>query len=105
MAYVPSSAVLDIEQLAMLLELEAPFELEDVHKAKKQMAKRWHPDIAPPGKRQAHEDHLKVLNKAADDLESLLVTMPRGSITANALRASAEAARRRRADEGRRAYE
>lgn len=105
MAYVPSSAVLDIEQLAMLLELEAPFELEDVHKAKKKMAKRWHPDIAPPGKRQAHEDHLKVLNKAADDLESLLVTMPRGSITANALRASAEAARKRRADEGRRAYE
>lgn len=105
MSYVPSSAILDIEQLAMLLELEAPFEIEDVQKAKKKMAKRWHPDIAPPGKRQAHEDHLKVLNKAADDLESLLETMPRGSITANAMRASAEAARKRRADEGRRAYE
>lgn len=105
MAYVPSSAILDIEQLSMLLELEAPFEIEDVQKAKKKMAKRWHPDIAPPGKRQAHEDHLKVLNKAADDLESLLETMPKGSITANALRASAEAARKRRADEGRRAYE
>lgn len=105
MAYTPSSVILDIEQLAMLLELEAPFGLDDVQQARKKMAKRWHPDIAPPGKRQAHEDHLKVLNKAADDLESLLATMPKGSITANALRASAEAARKRRADEGRRAYE
>ncbi len=89
----------------MLLELEAPFGLDDVQQARKKMAKRWHPDIAPPGKRQAHEDHIKVLNKAADDLESLLATMPKGSITANAMRASAEAARRRRAEEGRRAYE
>lgn len=89
----------------MLLEIEAPFGLEDVQQAKKKMAKRWHPDIAPPGKRQAHEDHLKVLNKAADDLEALLVTMPKGQITANALRASADAARKRRAEEGRRAYE
>jgi tetratricopeptide (TPR) repeat protein len=100
-----SSVILDIEQLAMLLEIEAPFGLEDVQQARKTMAKRWHPDIAPPGKRQAHEDHLKVLNKAADDLESLLVTMPKGLISANALRASADAARKRRADEGRRAYE
>lgn len=89
----------------MLLELEAPFGIEDVQQARKKMAKRWHPDIAPPGKRQAHEDHIKVLNKAADDLESLLVAMPKGSITANAVRASADAARKRRADEGRRAYE
>lgn len=89
----------------MLLELEAPFGLDEVHQAKKKMAKRWHPDIAPPGKRQAHEDHLKVLNKAADDLESLLSSMPKGSITANAMRASADAAKRRRAEEGRRAYE
>ncbi|MFT4048316.1 MAG: hypothetical protein QM648_00580 [Solirubrobacterales bacterium] len=105
MSYSPSSVILDIEQLSMLLELEAPFGLEDVQQARKKMAKRWHPDIAPPGKRQAHEDHLKVLNKAADDLESLLETMPKGSITANALRASADAARKRRAEEGRRAYE
>lgn len=105
MAYTPSTVILDIQQLAMLLEIEAPFGLEDVQQAKKKMAKRWHPDIAPPGKRQAHEDHLKVLNKAADDLESLLVTMPKGLITANALHASAEAAKKRRAEEGRRAYE
>jgi tetratricopeptide (TPR) repeat protein len=105
MAYTPSSVVLDIEQLSMLLELEPPFGIEEVQQARKKMAKRWHPDIAPPGRRQAHEDHLKVLNKAADDLESLLASMPRGSVTAAAVRASAEAARKRRAEQGRRAYE
>src|SRR5690348_15279326 len=89
----------------MLLELEAPFGVDDVQQARKKMAKRWHPDIAPPGKRQAHEDHIKVLNQAADELEGLLQTMPGGSISANALRVSADAARKRRAEEGRRAYE
>lgn len=100
-----SSLILDIEQLSLLLELEPPFGLEDVQQARKKMAKRWHPDIAPPGKRQAHEDHLKVLNKAADELSSLLESMPQGSISANALRASADAARKRRAEEGRKNYE
>jgi tetratricopeptide (TPR) repeat protein len=102
---MPSSVILDIQQLSLLLELEAPFGLDEVHQARKTMAKRWHPDIAPPGKRQAHEDHLKVLNQAADELESLLESMPQGSLSANALQASAEAARKRRAEEGRRAYE
>ncbi|MBI5311277.1 MAG: hypothetical protein HZB14_09695 [Actinobacteria bacterium] len=100
-----ASHILDIEQLSMLLELEAPFSVEDVQAARKRMAKRWHPDIAPPGKRQAHEDHLKVLNQAADELENLLTHMPQGRISAAALRASADAARKRRAEEGRRAYE
>lgn len=89
----------------MLLELEAPFGIEQVQQARKKMAKRWHPDIAPPGRRQAHEDHIKVLNKAADDLESLLESMPKGQVTAIAMQASAEAAKKRRAEEGRRAYE
>ncbi|MGB3952121.1 MAG: hypothetical protein WBK99_03125 [Solirubrobacterales bacterium] len=100
-----SSLILDIEQLSMLLELDAPFSVDDVQQARKKMAKRWHPDIAPPGKRQAHEDHIKVLNVAADQLESLLSAMPQGRISANAVRASADAARQRRADEGRRNYE
>lgn len=97
--------VLDISQLAMLLELEPPFEAHDVQLARRSMAKRWHPDIAPPGKRQAHEDHLKVINEAADQLESLLGGMPRGMITVAAAAASAEAARKQRAEDGRRAYE
>lgn len=105
MAQPLSSAILDIEQLSMLLELEAPFGVDDVRQARKLMAKRWHPDIAPPGRRQAHEDHIKVLNKAADDLESLLAAMPNRMVTAGAVRASAEAAKKRRAEEGRRAWE
>lgn len=100
-----SVSVLDIEQLSMLLELEPPFDAEAVHLARRKMAKRWHPDIAPPGKRQAHEDHLKVINEAADELVRLLDSMPKGVLTANAARASAEAARKRRAEEGRRNYE
>jgi tetratricopeptide (TPR) repeat protein len=100
-----SSVILDIEQLAMLLELEPPFGVDDVQQARKKMAKRWHPDIAPAGKRQAHEDHIKVLNQAADELEGLLNTMPGGSLSANALRVSADAARKRRAEEGRKNYE
>ncbi len=98
-------AVLDISQLAMLLELEPPYGPEQVQLARRKMAKRWHPDIAPPGKRQAHEDHLKVINEAADQLGTLLAGMPRNRITAAATAASAEAARRERAEQGRRAYE
>jgi tetratricopeptide (TPR) repeat protein len=98
-------AVLDISQLAMLLELEPPFGPEEVQLARRGMAKRWHPDIAPPGKRQAHEDHLKAINEAADQLESLLEGMPKNRITQAAATASAEAARRERAEAGRRAYE
>lgn len=105
MSFSSPVPILDIEQLAMLLELEPPFGVDEVQQARKTMAKRWHPDIAPPGRRQAHEDHLKVLNKAADDLESLLTSMPQGRVTAVAMQASAEAARKRRAEEGRRAWE
>src|SRR3954464_270447 len=64
-------AVLDIEQSIALLELEAPFEKRDVQIARRKMAKRWHPDIAPPGKQFEHERHLKAINEAADQLESL----------------------------------
>ncbi|MBJ7347549.1 MAG: hypothetical protein JHC87_03135, partial [Thermoleophilaceae bacterium] len=98
-------SVLDISQLAMLLELDPPFEASDVQLARRKMAKRWHPDIAPPGKRQAHEDHLKVINQAADQLDSLLAGMPQGRISAAAAAASAEAARAKRAEDGRRNYE
>jgi tetratricopeptide (TPR) repeat protein len=87
------------------LELDPPFGAEDVQLARRKMAKRWHPDIAPAGKRQAHENHLKVLNEAADHLEELLSAMPAGRLSATAVRVSADAARKRRADEGRRNYE
>ena len=41
--------ILDVEQSLLLLELQAPFDQRSVQLARRQMAKRWHPDIAPPG--------------------------------------------------------
>lgn len=97
--------VLDIERCALLLELEAPFGLRELQLARRQLAKRWHPDIAPPGRQADHEQHLKAINLAADQLESILGSMPGQRVTAGAVRSSAAAARARRAAEGRRHYE
>src|ERR1700730_16228571 len=46
--------VLDIEQHLLLLELQAPFDKRDVQLARRRMAKRWHPDVAPPGRQLEH---------------------------------------------------
>jgi tetratricopeptide (TPR) repeat protein len=97
--------VLDVEQALLLLELEAPFEQRDVQLARRRMAKRWHPDIAPQGRAHEHQRHLQAINEAADQLESLADSSRGGRVSAGAVRASAAAARRRRAEEGRRAYE
>src|SRR5690242_17303956 len=98
-------AVLDIEQAILLLELEPPFEKRDVQIARRRMAKRWHPDIAPPGKQFEHERHLKAINQAADQLETLAEGSRGGRVSRNAVKVSAAAARAARAEEGRRAYE
>jgi tetratricopeptide (TPR) repeat protein len=97
--------VLDIEQSILLLELEAPFDKRDVQLARRRMAKRWHPDIAPPGKQFEHERHLQAINQAADQLERLAEGSRGGRVTRNAVKVSAAAARKARAEEGRRAYE
>jgi tetratricopeptide (TPR) repeat protein len=76
-----------------------------VQLARRKMAKRWHPDIAPPGRRYEHERHLQAINEAADQLEELAETSRGGRVTRNAVKVSAAAARKARADEGRRAYE
>jgi tetratricopeptide (TPR) repeat protein len=99
------ATVLDIEQSLLLLELEAPFEKRDVQLARRRMAKRWHPDIAPPGKQFEHERHLKAINQAADQLETLAEGSRGGRVSRNAVKVSAAAARRARAEEGRRRYE
>src|SRR6185503_3116438 len=98
-------AVLDIEQAIALLELEAPFEKRDVQIARRRMAKRWHPDIAPPGKQFEHERHLKAINEAADQLERLAEGSRGGRVSRNAVKVSAAAARKARAEAGQRAYE
>src|SRR5204862_396751 len=89
----------------LLLELEPPFDKRDVQLARRRMAKVWHPDIAPPGKQFEHERHLKAINEAADQLESLAEGLRGGRVSRNAVKVSAAAARAARAEEGRRAYE
>ena len=98
-------AVLDIEQALLLLELEPPFDKRTVQLARRRMAKRWHPDIAPPGRQYEHERHLKAVNDAADQLEVLAEGSRGGRVSRNAVKVSAAAARKARAEAGRRAYE
>src|SRR2546430_10614913 len=99
------TVILDIQQHLLLLELSAPFEKRDVQLARRRMAKRWHPDLAPPGRQYEHERHLKAINQAADQLERLAEGSRGGRVSQNAARASAAAARREREEAGRRAYE
>jgi tetratricopeptide (TPR) repeat protein len=105
---VPSTVVaqvLDLEQALLLLELEPPFGKREVQLARRNLAKRWHPDIAPPGRQHEHERHLKAINEAADQLEALAEQSRGGTVSKNAVKVSAAAARAARAEEGRRAYE
>src|ERR1700732_595401 len=95
--------VLDIEQHLLLLEVQAPFDKRDVQLARRKMAKRWHPDVAPQGRQFEHERHLKAINEAADQLERLAEGSRGGRVSRNAVRASAAAAPTERAAAGRRA--
>ncbi len=97
--------ILDVESALLLLELEPPFDQRTVQLARRRMAKRWHPDIAPPGRRHEHQRHLQAINEAADELERLAETSRGGSVSRNAVKASAAATRRAREEAGRRAYE
>ena len=97
--------ILDLEQSLLLLELEAPFDKRQVQLARRRMAKRWHPDIAPPGRQHEHQRHLQAINEAADELERLAETSRNGTVSRNAVKVSAAAARQAREEEGRRAYE
>jgi tetratricopeptide (TPR) repeat protein len=97
--------VLDVEQAMLLLELEAPFDQRAVQLARRKMAKRWHPDIAPPGRQHEHQRHLQAINEAADELERLAEGSRGGRVSRNAVKVSAAAARMAREEEGRRAYE
>src|SRR5579884_1834204 len=91
--------ILDVEQALLLLELEAPFDQRKIQLARRRLAKRWHPDIAPPGRRHEHERHLQAINEAADQLEQLAESARGGRVTTSAVRASAAAARKARAED------
>jgi tetratricopeptide (TPR) repeat protein len=97
--------ILDVEEALLLLELEAPFDQRQVQLARRRMAKRWHPDIAPPGRQHEHQRHLQAINEAADQLEQLAEAARGGRVSAGAVRASAAATRRAREEAGRMAYE
>src|ERR1700761_6147226 len=97
--------ILDVEQALLLLELEPPFDQRAVQLARRRMAKRWHPDIAPPGRQHEHQRHLQAINEAADQLEQLAESSRGGRVTRNAVKVSAAATRKAREEEGRRAYE
>jgi tetratricopeptide (TPR) repeat protein len=97
--------ILDVEQALLLLELEPPFDQRTVQLARRRMAKRWHPDIAPPGRQHEHQRHLQAINEAADQLEQLAESSRGGRVSRNAVKVSAAAARKAREDAGRRAYE
>src|SRR5258708_37291734 len=99
---MPTTA-LDIEQHLLLRELEAPFDKRDVQLARRRMAKRWHPDIAPAGRQFEHERHLKAINLAADQLERLAEGLRGGRVSQNAVRVSSAAARQAREEAGPRA--
>src|SRR5205085_7879827 len=75
--------ILDVEQALLLLELDAPFEQRDVQLARRRMAKRWHPDIAPPSRRHEHQRHLQAVNEAADQLEQLAESSRGGRVSRN----------------------
>ncbi len=96
--------VLDIEQAVLLLEIDPPFDKRDIQLARRRLAKVWHPDIAPPGRQLEHERHLKAINEAADTLEQLAEESRGGRVSKNAVKVSAAAARKRRAEEGARNY-
>jgi tetratricopeptide (TPR) repeat protein len=97
--------ILDVESALLLLELEPPFDKRGVQLARRRMAKRWHPDIAPPGRRHEHQRHLQAINEAADELERLAETSRGGRVTRGAVKVSAAATRKARAEAGQRAYE
>src|SRR5947209_8995194 len=100
-----SASVLDVEQHLLLLELQAPFEKRDVQLARRRMAKRWHPDLAPQGRQFEHERHLKAINQAADQPERLAEGLRGGSVCISSVRAISAAARRKKGEACSRAYE
>src|SRR3954451_21518074 len=92
-----------IAQAMERLELEPPATQRQIQLARRKLAKRWHPDRAAPDQRIVHERQMKSVNEATDLLE--LRVEADGPITRMDVRVAADAARRARAEAGRRAYE
>ena len=91
-----------IDQAVQLLELTPPSDLREIQLARRNLAKRWHPDRAAPAQRGVHERQMKVVNAAADLLE--MRAEQDGPITAMHVKVSADVRRRQEAEAGERAY-
>lgn len=73
-------------------------------KARRRLAKIWHPDLAAPGSAHQHERHLKAINLAADRLQKIAEGSRGGRVTMTAIKVNEQAARAARAAEGERFY-
>ena len=96
---------LDIEQSVLLLELEPPFDKRAVQLARRRMAKRWHPDIAPPGRSTSTSATSRRSTRRPTSSSASPRTRAAARSSRNAVKVSAAAARKARAEEGRRDYE
>ena len=92
-----------IDQAVALLELELPADLRAIQLARRNMAKRWHPDRAAPSQRHVHDRQMKSINSAADLLETRVNDA--GPITRVDVRVSADIWRRQQREAGERAYQ
>ncbi len=99
------ATVLDIEQHLLLLELEAPFNKRDVQLARRRMAKRWHPDVAPQGASSSTSATSRRSTRPPTSSSAWPRARAAGKVSRNAVKVSAAAARREREEAGRRAYE
>jgi tetratricopeptide (TPR) repeat protein len=91
-----------IDQAVELLELKPPADLREIQLARRNLAKRWHPDKAAPAQRHVHERQMKSINSAADLLE--MRVNDAGPITAMDVRVSADVYRQQQREAGERAY-
>ena len=97
--------ILDLEQSLLLLELEAPFDKRAGAAGAAAVGQALASGHRPTGRQHEHQRHLQAINEAADQLESLAEGSRGGTVSRNAVKVSAAAARRAREEEGRRAYE
>src|SRR3954447_6093083 len=94
-----------IDQAMELLELEPPANQRQIQLARRKLAKRWHPDRAAPDQRVVDERPMKRGNKAAPPPRLGRGVGAAGPTRGRAVRGAPDAARRARAEAGRRAYE
>src|SRR5256885_1107472 len=96
--------ILNLEQTVLLLEMEPPFDKRDVQLAHQQLAKQWHPDIAPPNKQIKHEHHLKAINKTTDMLSTMAKNSHNNRITKNTMKVSTTTTHKHHTKKNTRAY-